>query len=130
MQAATTCIEVVPATEGWHVCEPLSDLDGTIDGLDYLPVIAWTVTYDMRQGDVVAAWAHPVVADVVLFTDRTDGPVLRRPDGKFILAENCEFATEAEVIEYLRAGAKEYGQQVGDKQSKQDGEPVPEGDLF
>lgn len=106
---------VISAAPGWHVCEPVSG-DNGIDGLDLLPVLAWVVAYDVRgdQGDVVATWAHPVVADVVLTTS-TEGPILRRPDGRFVVCEVGEFETEAGVIQFMRERA---GQAVAQPDSR------------
>lgn len=101
-------ITVIPAAPDWFACEPVHDESDCIDGLDEVPVIAWAVTCDVRDGDVVATYAHPVAADCVL-ADRWDSPVvLRRPDGRYVVSDDRDFRTTGEVLSYLRqrAGVK------------------------
>lgn len=106
MSGATISKEVIPAGPGWSVCEPIYDDSDCISGLDESPVIAWVVIYDAADSDdIVSAYAQPVIADCVI-TCGWDSPVLKRPDGRYVICEDRFFHTADEVMAYLRQREK------------------------
>lgn len=89
-------IGVVNDPQGWAIAYPIHDDLGVVVDLWCSPVVAWVVYVGVDNlGD--ARWAEPVSVD---FISSNECPVLRMPDGTFVIPEDRYFADAAKLIKH------------------------------
>ncbi len=89
---------VIPAAPGWFVLQPIRGDDNVTREFFYEPVIAWAIEQGALLSDPDSVWTH---IDPVTIQGNDDNAILRRPDGTYAMAQEADFETEQEVMEYI-----------------------------
>lgn len=88
-------IAFVPAAPGWYAIDPVYEDEG-IHELVRTPIVAWKIeTVACRDGSTFTS-TSPITIEL-----ERDPEALESPDGRFHVFEVDDFATAAELIDYL-----------------------------